>query len=167
MEVLLRHCPPCRTLEVGCGTNRLSFTLQKAGYRPLLAIDFSKTAVEQAKFAASKLPVDLQPDFAVMDMCNLDCSTSSFDLVMDKGTLDAIDCNGRTAEAVQEVARVLKPEGCFMCVSCRDPKERLPQLDAYFELKEQREVPSHDNPTTPCPNAYVYCLCRKANEVTP
>lgn len=52
-----------------------------------------------------------------------------------QATLDAIDCNGRTADAVREVARVLKANGFFVCVSCRDPEERLPQLDSYFDLK--------------------------------
>lgn len=52
-----------------------------------------------------------------------------------QATLDAIDCMGRTEQAVQEVWRVLQPGGFFMLVSCRDPPFRIPTLDPRFKIE--------------------------------
>lgn len=42
LELVLRHCPPSKTLDVGCGTSRLPLMLRGAGYQPVIAIDISE-----------------------------------------------------------------------------------------------------------------------------
>lgn len=49
--------------------------------------------------------------------------------------MDAVDCNENTPAMVQEVARVLRPGGHFIMVSCREPLERTAQLQQFFTMK--------------------------------
>lgn len=55
-----------------------------------------------------------------------------------------MDCNGRTADAVSEIARVLRAGGWLISVSCRDPPDRLPALERYFCLKVCTSTTSAD-----------------------
>ena len=54
-----------------------------------------------------------------------------------QGTLDAVDCAGRTKQAVFEYARILRPGGVLLLTTCRDLESRQAQLSAWFHLKVQ------------------------------
>ena len=67
-----------------------------------------------------------------MDCRSLDFETSSFDLVIDKGTMDSMLCSGHSymdvARMLTQVHRVLKPGGIYFLVTLGEPKERLVHL---------------------------------------
>lgn len=52
-----------------------------------------------------------------------------------QGMLDALDCANNSRQAESEIARVLKPQGLFVLVSCRDPLQRLATLSQHFHLE--------------------------------
>ena len=56
-----------------------------------------------------------------MDVRNLQFADASFDIVIDKGLLDAVSCGDGSAENVSrmltEIHRVLTPAGIYFCIS--------------------------------------------------
>merc|ERR1712146_312188 len=59
----------------------------------------------------------------------MDLPDGSFDIVLDKATLDSILCGDGAASGghklLSEVSRVLAPEGAYVCVSHAWPQYRL------------------------------------------
>lgn len=107
-----------RVLVVGCGNSALSADLSADGFSNLLSVDFSARVIDEMQ---RKYPA-LQ--WQVMDMTNMRAlEDASFDLVMDKGAMDALMAEN-TAEIrhdalkmLCEVRRVLAPGGRYCCVT--------------------------------------------------
>lgn len=108
-------------LIVGCGNSRLSEDLFDVGFHSIHNIDISDVVVRQMT-ARNK---DKRPEmkFVKMDMLHMSYDDSSFDCVIDKGTLDAIFCNNDevTVSKVDcmfnEIKRVLKLSGRYVCIT--------------------------------------------------
>jgi SAM-dependent methyltransferase len=101
-------------LEVGCGPGANVWFLHREGYR-VSAIDFSPTALEQAKARIEVENANLrtQPvDFQRADIAALLFPDDSFDLVVD---VFALCCNPSATirAASAEIRRVLKPGGAL------------------------------------------------------
>ena len=68
-----------------------------------------------------------------MDVRTLTYPSSSFDCVLDKGTLDAIQCGSdsgqHAASMLSECQRVLKPGGCLLIITYGQPSSRLTYLE--------------------------------------
>ena len=68
-----------------------------------------------------------------MDACKMDFKDKSFDLVLDKATLDSIRCavnfQLQVEQYLKEVRRVLTRGGVFVCVSHGIPFVMLKHLD--------------------------------------
>ena len=125
----LDHChvlhkymkPQNRVLVVGCGNSKLSEDLYDVGCTNLENIDISDTVIRQM-IAKNHLKRP-KMKFVVMNATALTFESSSFDCVLDKGTLDAIftDDSTETLSKVQqmldEVTRVLRNGGRYMCIS--------------------------------------------------
>eukprot|EP01038_Epipyxis_sp_PR26KG_P005182 gene5182-7210_t len=119
-------------LEIGCGKFPLLEGLNKCVNEQatnssiiceakLYGIDFSSTIVEELK---SHLTSNFVLNYETMDARSLTYPTSYFDLVIDKGTIDAMLCNKNILQSYQNVkqiiasaARVMKPTSKFMIVS--------------------------------------------------
>lgn len=103
-----------RILEVGCGPGANVWFMHREGYR-VSAIDFSPTALEQAKarieIENANLPTH-PVDFQRADIAALPFAEDSFDLVVD---VFALCCNPSAAirAASAEIRRVLKPGGAL------------------------------------------------------
>ena len=112
-----------KVLHVGCGTSELGKKLQDVGY-DVVNIDNCRTAVAWMK---ERNPAGT---FLNMDALKLDFKDSSFDLVVDKGTMDAILFNSisKGEKMADEVFRVLKSGGSLVQVT-EDPPER--RLDVF------------------------------------
>lgn len=69
---------------VGCGNSKLSGQMFKNGYSNVVNIDISPSVITQMK--------EQFPDLVwqVMDATDLQYKDGQFDVVMDKGTLDAL-----------------------------------------------------------------------------
>ena len=64
-----------------------------------------------------------------MDVHHMTYDDESFDVILDKGTLDAIICGDESSsnpeQALLEVNRVLKKNGVYICISYGMPEYRL------------------------------------------
>jgi|EP00769_Ergobibamus_cyprinoides_P004590 SAM-dependent methyltransferase len=119
------HIPDsARVLVVGNGTSRLGHDLLEAGVARVEVTDVSPVAVEL--LSAGTHPPGLTAQ--VQDVTALSYPPASFDVVVDKGTLDSLLCGddsrARVHKFMQNVARVLAPAGKFLAVSYADPDQR-------------------------------------------
>lgn len=110
-------------LNIGCGNSRLGEELYKDGYKGIMNIDISQSAVDKMsqKFAGNS-----ELSFMQMDITNMTFADASFDVVMDKGTLDAL-YTGLPAGvklAVAHIYRMLTPGGVFVSMSFGAPINR-------------------------------------------
>lgn len=135
----LEHVPPSfnpAVLEVGSGNGTLLFALAEAGYtqKLLAGIDYSRDAVRLAtNIAQTRNATEvafnecdlLQDDPSLLLSTENTTPSACWDLILDKGTYDAIslgekDANGKSPAARYpgRVARLLKPGGIFL-ITCK------------------------------------------------
>lgn len=127
--------PTDKILTLGCGNSTLSEEMYKDGYRLITNTDFSPVVIE--KMAAKHK--DLQDmTWLVMDICDLQFEPGSFDVVLEKGTLDALmvhekdpwDISVETLEKIDtilnQVKTILKPGGKFISITFSQPHFRRP-----------------------------------------
>jgi len=95
----------------------------------------------------------------VGDVRSLTFPSSSFDCVLDKGTLDAILCgadSGKHASSMlSECQRVLRPGGCLLVITYGQPSSRL----SYLEQRAYDWEVSYD---TLGGTRYMYKCSKKA-----
>lgn len=113
--------PKEKVLVIGCGNSELSEQLYDVGYQDIVNIDISEVVIKQMRERnASRRP---HMSFLKMDMTQMDFPDASFQVVLDKGTLDAVltDEEEKTLQQVDrmlaEVGRVLQVGGRYLCVS--------------------------------------------------
>jgi ubiquinone/menaquinone biosynthesis C-methylase UbiE len=105
----------------GCGNSASSADLYDTGVEAITNIDFSEVVIEQMKTLHSLPRSNMK--WLVMNMLDLQFKDGTFDVVFDKGALDALmgtDTDESRQEASQmfaEFSRVLGDNGRFICVS--------------------------------------------------
>eukprot|EP01026_Neomeris_dumetosa_P025848 TRINITY_DN2120_c0_g2_i1.p1 TRINITY_DN2120_c0_g2~~TRINITY_DN2120_c0_g2_i1.p1 ORF type:complete len:457 (+),score=40.70 TRINITY_DN2120_c0_g2_i1:63-1433(+) len=124
-----------RILILGCGNSELSRELVKDGFRSVTNIDFSLCVLEKMKRQQSVVDKQQYEDWVWCDMSLLPFRSNSFDVVLEKGTLDVLftDCSWKiTMEAqfrmqrvMNEVFRVLVNDGKFVSITYSAPIERV------------------------------------------
>ncbi|RQM14888.1 hypothetical protein DD237_003055 [Peronospora effusa] len=117
-SLLCRLKAKVRVLVVGCGNSALSGDLVADGFVNLLSVDFSARVIDEMQ---RKHPA---MQWQVMDMTDMrTLEDGSFDLVMDKGALDALmaedtkEIKEDASRMLNEVERVLAPGGRYCCVT--------------------------------------------------
>ncbi|PFH52933.1 hypothetical protein AMATHDRAFT_138722 [Amanita thiersii Skay4041] len=142
----LEYLPPsCQAsiMEVGSGNGVLLSALAAAGYSTslLTGIDYSPSAISLAKAIAIKRNIE-GITFTECNFLNNDLLSSheTWDLVLDKGTYDAIALGDKDeaghSPAIHypsQLIRVLKPGGYFLVTSCNFTEE---ELQAAFATTE-------------------------------
>ncbi|CAK1603562.1 unnamed protein product [Parnassius mnemosyne] len=107
-------------LIAGCGNSSLSADLYDIGFSNITNIDVSEVVIKQMK-AANLERTNMK--FLLMDALNMTFANDEFNVVLDKGTLDALmpDESKETIERVDqyfaEIKRVLKLGGRYLCIS--------------------------------------------------
>ncbi|XP_047377763.1 eEF1A lysine and N-terminal methyltransferase isoform X2 [Sciurus carolinensis] len=100
--------PRERVLVIGCGNSELSEQLYDVGYQDIVNIDISEAVIKQMKERnASRRP---QMSFLKMDMTQMEFPDASFQVVLDKGTLDAV-LTDEEEKTLQQVDRMLAEVG--------------------------------------------------------
>ncbi|XP_060690089.1 EEF1A lysine methyltransferase 4 [Hemiscyllium ocellatum] len=120
-------------LVLGCGNSSLSYELFMSGYRSITNIDFSAICIEKM---ASKYATCSGMEWKVMDARALQFEDESFDVVLEKGTLDAMmvdvkdpwNVSQETTETIdqvlKEVSRILRKGGRFISITFAQPHFR-------------------------------------------
>ncbi|CAH2105057.1 unnamed protein product [Euphydryas editha] len=118
----------------GCGNSRLSADLYDVGYSNITNIDVSEVVIKQMKAINSHRTT---MKFLYMDALNTTFDNDQFNVVLDKGTLDALmpddskETNERIDKYFFEIKRVLKLGGRFVCISLLQ-SHILDKLVDYF-----------------------------------
>ncbi|KAM6218575.1 eEF1A lysine and N-terminal methyltransferase isoform 3-T3 [Rhynchocyon petersi] len=100
--------PREKVLMIGCGNSELSEQLYDVGYQDIVNIDISEVVIKQMKeHNASRRP---QMSFVKMDMMQMEFPDASFQVVLDKGTLDAV-LTDEEEKTLQQVDRMLAEVG--------------------------------------------------------
>jgi len=155
-ETLVKHipdislAPPSRILHVGCGTSPWVSSMASQGIN-VTHIDISPALVSKLRQRFPSL------DIQVADVTSLQFESDVFDVVVEKGTLDAVFLAGLAlAEvAVKELFRVLHPGGSLVSVTgYAGPNQEGPFLGAVA-WSSQTFLPL---PTSSTADAY---LCTK------
>jgi len=132
--------PDASFLDVGTGNGHLLLELREAdlGYSgPMVGIDYSPASVKLAKTIAEQREQEVR--FEVVDVIKDDLTGADwvpqggFDVVLDKGTFDAISLSGealadgrRVVEAYPaKVAAAMKKGGWLVVTSCNWTEEEL------------------------------------------
>ncbi|XP_055498232.1 eEF1A lysine and N-terminal methyltransferase isoform X2 [Leucoraja erinacea] len=110
-----------KVLVVGCGNSELSEQMYDVGYQSITNIDISPAVISHMKERnGARRPAMA---FAKMDVGQMEFADSQFQVVLDKGTLDAImtdESEGtlrKVEEMFGEIGRVLRLGGRFLCIS--------------------------------------------------
>ncbi|XP_031574018.1 eEF1A lysine and N-terminal methyltransferase-like [Actinia tenebrosa] len=109
------------TLVLGCGNSQLSEDLYDLGYRGLVNIDISDVVIRQMKERNKERRAEME--FIKMDMLDMDFNAETFNVILDKGTLDAIFVNTLSEvisdvnKMFEEIQRVLKTNGRYICIT--------------------------------------------------
>lgn len=80
--------PQQRVLNVGCGKSLLSEEIHQAIKCEILSCDYSEKIISEMQDRAKSIKSDLK--YEVADVFDMGYGEGSFDVVVDKGTLDAV-----------------------------------------------------------------------------
>ena len=116
-------------LMLGAGNSRLSEEMHEEGFHNITNIDSSLvvTKAMQEKYREKPGMTYVQMDGRAMELPD-----QNFNICIDKATLDSVLCGeGSTHNAqkmLQEVSRVLQPNGVYIAISHGQPSYRLTYL---------------------------------------
>ncbi|NXL44629.1 MET13 protein, partial [Podilymbus podiceps] len=114
--------PRDKVLVVGCGNSELSEQMYDTGMcEDIVNIDISEAVIRQMQErSGSKRP---KMSYLLMDVLQMDFPDDHFQVVLDKGTLDAVLTDEEEATLAKvdkmfaEISRVLQVGGRYLCVS--------------------------------------------------
>ncbi|KAI0372599.1 S-adenosyl-L-methionine-dependent methyltransferase [Pilatotrama ljubarskyi] len=128
-----------RILMLGCGNSTLSQDMYDDGYKNIVNTDYSGILIEKMRHKHAESRPEME--WHEMDIRDLKFEDDSFDVAIDKGTMDAMmtakadvwdppeevvqNCN----REVDEVLRVLRKGGIFIYLTFGQPHFRRRYLD--------------------------------------
>ncbi|XP_008829506.1 EEF1A lysine methyltransferase 4 isoform X5 [Nannospalax galili] len=125
--------PEDRILVLGCGNSALSYELFLRGFPNVTSVDYSSVVVNAMQVCHAHVP---SLRWETMDARALSFPSGSFDVVLEKGTLDAllagepdpwtVSSEGVHAvdQVLSEVSRILVPGGRFISMTSAGPHFR-------------------------------------------
>ncbi|KAF3699290.1 Endothelin-converting enzyme 2 [Channa argus] len=129
-------------LILGCGNSSMSNDMYTAGYHSITNIDYSTVCINKMRARYSDCP---GMTWHQMDVRKLSFPDASFDVILEKATLDAIMVEEKTPwevspqtacfihQALTQISRCLKPGGRFVSVTFAQPffRKRLYSRNEY------------------------------------
>uniref|UniRef100_A0A8C8IQR7 EEF1A lysine methyltransferase 4 n=2 Tax=Oncorhynchus tshawytscha TaxID=74940 RepID=A0A8C8IQR7_ONCTS len=121
-------------LVLGCGNSSMSSDMYDAGYHSITNIDYSSVCIDTMSARHDATCPGMT--WHQMDARQLSFTDASYDVVLEKGTLDAMlveekdpwKVSSETAclidQVLREISRVLKPGGRFLSVTFAQPHFR-------------------------------------------
>ncbi|QKT05639.1 class I SAM-dependent methyltransferase [Mycoplasma sp. OR1901] len=102
-----------KLLDVGCGTGRTTFALVEKGYNDIIGVDISKNMIDTAKYLSENY--ETKPIFEVADASNLRYEDNTFHYALFSfNGWPGIPNESSRIKSLNEIYRVLKPEGIFI-----------------------------------------------------
>eukprot|EP01116_Phalansterium_solitarium_P014304 TRINITY_DN31894_c0_g1_i1.p1 TRINITY_DN31894_c0_g1~~TRINITY_DN31894_c0_g1_i1.p1 ORF type:complete len:215 (+),score=25.46 TRINITY_DN31894_c0_g1_i1:49-693(+) len=125
-------------LMSGCGSSLLSEDMYKDGFQRITNVDFSPEVIRLMSERCKDLT---EMSWLVMDVMKMEFPGGSFDIVLDKGTMDAVLCEQGDAwtvpeklaadvdQMLTEISRVLTDTGAFIYITFGQPHFRRKLLE--------------------------------------
>jgi RAT1-interacting protein len=157
---------PCKTaLHVGCGTSALGLGLLETGLTQVVNIDISPVVISHM---SQKYASESRLLWKVSDVRETKFRSKTFDLVIDKGTMDAFMCSDVADRIVyamfHEISRLLKPGGFLIVVTTGAEPLRKSLLDVPAFNWTMRETLTIEKQMIPGTYYYVYCAEKRPDE---
>ncbi|KAH0787070.1 Phosphoethanolamine N-methyltransferase-related protein [Histomonas meleagridis] len=148
-----------KVLNIGCGNSEMAYDMLGNPFHSVYNMDISSVVIDQMK---SKYQDQKELIWEVMDCTNMTYEDNSFDVVFDKGTLDALFCGDmkNVEKTICEVARILKPNGIYIVITYGPPNARVPVFQRFkdkIELVQQIDFKKRFN----CSTHFIYILKKK------
>mmetsp|Transcript_10922 Transcript_10922/g.13539 ORF Transcript_10922/g.13539 Transcript_10922/m.13539 type:complete len:251 (-) Transcript_10922:280-1032(-) len=171
----IRHLLPrsaSRVLNLGCGNSLVSEEMLRDGYSHIVNIDYSSVVINQMK---ERYKDDLErQEFECADVTkSIPYPDETFDLVICKGTLDAVLCSSSATinvkNMMEQCCRVLKDDGSMVIVSYGTPENRMEYVEDVWKggvevyTVAKPRVKSQDGKEDKGDH-YVY-VCKKTKEL--
>lgn len=120
-----------KILMVGCGNSRMSEQMYDDGFKNMVNMDISPYVIEKMKVYTDKKEKFME--WVAMDATKMTFEDKSFDLVIDKGTIDAVICGDDIEipfKIMDEMCRVVKHDSNIMLISNSGPSQRKFMFEA-------------------------------------
>lgn len=155
-----------RILNVGCGNSEFSEKMYEDGYTHNYSIDICENVI---KFMKERNKEKKGLHFEVMDVTNMKYKDETFDLIVDKSTIDSLLCSTHAfmnvAKMTKEISRVLKEGGIYLIISYGKPESRMMHLERdhlAFDIQIYTIKREEDNSEE---DQIHYCfICKKLPE---
>lgn len=108
---LAERCSGKTVLDFGCGNGAESFFVMERGASRVFGIDISPAAISNCKLQAAEKRLADKAQFVTTDGEDLQFENDSFDLATEYGVLHHVELD----RAMQQLARVLRPNGQMIC----------------------------------------------------
>ncbi|CAG9335385.1 ECE2 [Blepharisma stoltei] len=139
--------PEDKILVLGCGNSKFSEDLYLDGYRNITNIDISQIVIDKMQEKHQDKP---EMRWLVMNMLNMTFNPEEFDVVIDKATMDVLQCDiedvwdpsdevkSRISQFYQNVYQVLKNQKHLLQISFDQPHFRRKFVDtSKWNLSEK------------------------------
>ncbi|KAI9554183.1 hypothetical protein GHT06_019455 [Daphnia sinensis] len=137
-------------LDLGCGNGVLLIQLAQKGFENLVGVDYSESAIILANTIAESRQAKIS--YKTMDVLSEGAVGSEdhgkYNLLLDKGTFDAISLMEDFGSAVRErylkaTSSLLKEDGLFLMATCNWTIDEIVQhMAAYYSRTEVIPTPS-------------------------
>jgi tRNA1(Val) A37 N6-methylase TrmN6 len=125
-------------IDLGCGNGHILLALSENGFENLFGIDYSASAIQLAKSISKQRALE-HISYQTVDFLNKDewRGSTIYDVVLDKGTYDAICLDPAQEEAnqkgedgpkekyIQKVREMISDNGQLLITSCNWTREEL------------------------------------------
>lgn len=128
-------------LDAGCGTGLATLALHSAGYRPrktfALDLSFNSLTVARQQFRNDRTARAREIEEVQGNLLSLPFESESFDAILTCGALEYVPLDA----GMQELARVLKPNGMMVMIPVRpSPISAVLEIIYNFKTHSAREV---------------------------
>lgn len=151
-------------LVLGTGTSELAPKLADAGPESVLAIDYVLPLIKKMR-RLHRETANLT--WKVMDMRKLKFGDATFNLIVDKASLDCVFhvSEKEVDEVMGEISRVLMKKGVFICASTMPPSVYAKHFDRPTELMLKLEKTIEVPKPVPTELPYYVYVVRKISRI--
>ena len=157
--------PENKILVVGCGNSRLSAQLYDAGFPNITNIDISEVVINQMRARYKELD---RMEWLRMDVLKLDFPDNSFDLIIDKGTVDSLLCGSNSFHNVyqmnKQMSRVMKKGARCVTITYGQPDTRIDHFrrkKLHLEVEHKTvDKPVFSSDASPTSSYHVYVMTK-------
>ena len=138
-----------KSLVIGCGNSTMSNDMvEMSGFKNVVSIDISESVIEKMKYRYKNENLI----WIHMDVSEMNFQDEYFDLIFDKGTIDALTCandaNKLIKKTSNELYRVLKPNGFLFMITFEKPNFRIPLMlhtKVPWKIETALFIPSNED----------------------